>query len=65
MANIWDAEGKLIGSVEDLGNGDANTYDEHGQPLGKVRQNGTFTNTNQKISWTKNTGLTFTKKPKQ
>jgi hypothetical protein len=42
MANVWDGFGKLIGSVRRSENGDANTYDNQGQPLGKVRQTGTY-----------------------
>lgn len=42
MANIWDRNGRKIGEVKDLRNGDQNTYDHNGQPLGKVRKLGTF-----------------------
>jgi hypothetical protein len=59
MPNIWDKEGKLIGSVKNVGSGDLNTYDEHGQPLGKVRKQGTYEKNGQKISTTRDAGLTF------
>jgi YD repeat-containing protein len=62
MANVWDRFGKIIGSVRDLGNGESNTYDEHGQPLGKVRETGTYDNNGRKISSTQDSGLTFARK---
>jgi YD repeat-containing protein len=60
MANIWDRSGRLIGSVNKLGK-DVNTYDDKGQPLGKVRQSGTYENRGNKISSTRDAGLTFRK----
>lgn len=62
MATIWDRFGKLIGSVDKFRNGDANTYDDHGQPLGKVRQNGTYEVRGNKISSERDPGLTFGKR---
>jgi YD repeat-containing protein len=62
MANIWDRFGRLIGTVRDLGNGDANTYDENGQPLGQVRKTGTYEIRGNKISSERDPGLTFRKK---
>jgi len=62
MANIWDSKGRKIGEVKDLGNGDQNTYDHNGQPLGKVRKQGTYDKAGQKISSTKDAGLTFGKR---
>jgi hypothetical protein len=59
MPNIWGNNGRKIGEVKDLGNRDQNTYDEHGQPLGKVRKQGTYDKNAQKISSTRDAGLTF------
>jgi hypothetical protein len=56
---IWDSFGRLLGTVRDLGNGDLDTYDEKGQPLGKVRKLGTFDKNGRKISSTSDSGLTF------
>ena len=61
MANIWDRFGRLIGSVEKSGSGQ-NTYDNHGQPLGQVRDNGTYEIRGNKISATRDPDLTFGKK---
>jgi hypothetical protein len=36
MPNIWDKEGKLIGSIKDVGRGSQNTYYENGQPSDKI-----------------------------
>lgn len=58
MANIW-SNGKKIGETKDLGNGNSNTYDSNGQPLGKVRDNGTYDKDNHRISDTRDSGLTF------
>ena len=62
MPTVWDRFGRLIGTVRDLGNGDANTYDGKGQPLGQVRKNGTYEVRGNKISDTRDPGLTFGKK---
>jgi len=62
MVNIWDRFGRLIGSVERSGNGDADTYDGKGQPLGKVRANGTYELGGNKISSERDPGLTFGKR---
>jgi hypothetical protein len=59
MANIWGNNGRKIGEVKELGNGDQNTYDENGQPLGKVRKQGTYDKEWRKISSAKDAGLTF------
>jgi hypothetical protein len=59
MTIIWDSKGRKIGEVKDLGNGDQNTYDQNGQPLGKVRKQGTYNKDGQKISSTRDAGLTF------
>jgi hypothetical protein len=59
MATIWDSKGRKIGDVKDLGNGDQNIYDHTGQPLGKVRKQGTYDKDGQKISSTRDAGLTF------
>ena len=61
MANIWDRFGRLIGSVEKSGK-DADTFDNKGQPLGKVRKTGTYENRGNKISSERDPGLTFGKK---
>ncbi len=61
MANIWNRFGRLIGSVEKSGTG-ANTYDDKGQPLGKVRDNGTYEVRGNKISSERDPGLTFGKR---
>ena len=50
MANIWDRFGRLIGSVEKSGKDDANTYDNKGQPLGKVAKTGSYEVRGNKIS---------------
>jgi hypothetical protein len=62
MANVWDRFGRLIGSVNWSDKGDANTYDDKGQPLGKVRTNGTYEARGNKISSTRDPGLTFGKR---
>jgi hypothetical protein len=59
MANIWDNKGRKIGEVKELGNSDQNTYDQNGQPLGKVRKQGTYGKNGRKISPTRDAGLTF------
>ena len=59
MANIWDSKGRKIDEVKDLGNGDQNTYDHNSQPQGKVRKQGTYDKNGQKISTTRDAGLTF------
>jgi hypothetical protein len=64
MAIIWDSKGRKIGEVKDLGNGDQNTYDHNGQPLGKVRKLGTYGKEGRKISSTRDAGLTFGKRGK-
>ena len=61
MGNIWDRFGHRIGSVETAGNGDVNTFNEKGQPLGKVRRTGTYESRGNKISSERNPGLTFRK----
>lgn len=62
MANIWGSDNKLIGSVEKSGDkGDLNTYGSTGQPLGKVRESGTYKPNATKISTTRDAGLTFRK----
>ena len=50
---------RKIGEVKDLGNGDQNTYDHNSQPQGKVRKQGTYDKNGQKISTTRDAGLTF------
>jgi YD repeat-containing protein len=62
MPNIWDRFGRLIGSVEKSGKEDSNTYDKKGQPLGKVRQIGTYAVRGNKISTERDPGLTFRKR---
>lgn len=62
MANIWDRFGRLIGSVKKSGEDDLNTYDHKGQPLGKVRRLGTYEIGGNKISSTRDPGLTFCKR---
>jgi hypothetical protein len=62
MPNIWDRFGRRTGSVEKSGDEDSNTYDEHGQPLGKVRQTGTYEVGGNKISRERDPGLTFGKR---
>ena len=62
MANIWDRFGRRIGSVEKSGREDLNTYDEKGQPLGKVRKTGTYEVRGNKISTARDPGLTFRKR---
>ena len=59
MANVWDRFGRLIGSVRKSGAEDLNTYDHTGQPLGKVRANGTYEVRGNKISSERDPGLTF------
>jgi hypothetical protein len=59
---IWDRFGRLIGTTKSLPNGDHNTYDEHGQPLGKVQKLGTFDKNGQKTSSTRDAVLTFCKR---
>jgi hypothetical protein len=61
MPNIWDRFGTLIGSVKQAGR-DADAYDKHGQPLGKVRRTGTYEAMGSKISSTRDPGLTFDKR---
>ncbi len=56
---VWDRFGRLIGTVKNVGDGDLNTYDREGQPLGKVRKLGTFNKNGRKISSTRDAGLTF------
>ena len=62
MATIWDRFGRLIGSVQEFSDGDANTYDDHGQPLGKVQRTGTYEVRGNKISSERDAGLTFGKR---
>jgi hypothetical protein len=62
MANVWDRFGRLIGSVRKAGAEDLNTYDHMGQPLGKVRANGTYEVRGNKISSERDPGLTFGKR---
>lgn len=59
MANVWDRFGRLIGSVRKSGAEVLNTYDNKGQPLGKVRANGTYEVRGNKISSERDPGLTF------
>ncbi len=61
MANIWNRFGRLIGSVQRSGTDDLNTFDNKGQPLGKVRDNGTYEVRGNKISSERDAGLTFGK----
>jgi YD repeat-containing protein len=56
---IWDAFGRLIGTVKKLENGDQNTYDNQGQRVGSVRKTGTFDKSGRKISSTTDAGLTL------
>lgn len=58
MANVWDRFGRLIGSVRKSG-ADQDTYDNKGQPLGKIRRLGTYEARGNKISSEKEPGLTF------
>jgi len=62
MANIWDRFGRLIGSVERSGNGDADTYDEKGQPLGRVTKLGTYEIRGNKISSERDPGANIREK---
>jgi hypothetical protein len=62
MASIWDRYGHLIGTVVSSGKDDFNTYGHDGQPLGKVRKLGTFDARGNKISSTRDPGLTFGKR---
>lgn len=64
MSIVWDSKGRKIGEVKEFSNGDTNTYDHNGQPLGKTRSTGTYTNHDEKISPTRDSGLTFGNKKK-
>ncbi len=57
---VWDAAGRLIGSITKSGlRDDVNTYDGNNQPLGKVRETGTYFANGTKLSGQKAPGVTL------